>query len=323
MADWARRFGAVRRRRTAGLIAAALVGTVVIGVIAPASQAGQPTIAFTPSSWSPGPVAVGSSASQVFTLKNSGASATGALTVVLSGSAAFTITQNGCPSPTSLPKGASCSLTITYRPTASGATDHATLTALGREVRRSRDRHAHGDLCAGSRSGDHEERVASPSPVVPGDATAYTITVSNLGPNDVTGASVADTMPAAITSDTFTASQTGGASGFTTGTGTRATSATPVNMPAGSTITYAVNAEISSAATGTLSNTATVSAPAGVIDPNLANNSATVAPRVVPMADLSVTNTQAPTSVDPGGQTVYTTITVTNNGPSDAPGRCR
>ena len=46
-------------------------------------------------------------------------------------------------------------------------------------------------------------------------------------------------------------------------------------MPAGSVITYIATGTISSSATGTLSDTGTVTAPSGVTDPNLANNSAT------------------------------------------------
>ncbi len=51
--------------------------------------------------------------------------------------------------------------------------------------------------------------------VVPGHSTTYTIVVSNNGPSNVTGATVTDILPAAITSDTFTAVGSGGASGFT------------------------------------------------------------------------------------------------------------
>jgi hypothetical protein len=46
-------------------------------------------------------------------------------------------------------------------------------------------------------------------------------------------------------------------------------------MPPASTITYKAAGMISASATGSISNTATVTAPAGVLDPNTANNSAT------------------------------------------------
>jgi uncharacterized repeat protein (TIGR01451 family) len=106
-----------------------------------------------------------------------------------------------------------------------------------------------------------------------GAKDTYTIGVTNSGPNEVTGAVVSDSFPASFSGVTFTATQSRGASGFTT-TGSGNINDT-VTMPAGSSITYKAIGKISSSATGTLSNTATVTAPSGVTDPNLANNSAT------------------------------------------------
>ena len=67
--------------------------------------------------------------------------------------------------------------------------------------------------------------------------------------------------------------ESGGASGFTaSGSGNISDT---VTMPPASTITYKAAGMISASATGSISNTATVTAPAGVLDPNAANNSAT------------------------------------------------
>ena len=124
--------------------------------------------------------------------------------------------------------------------------------------------------------------------VVPGTSETYTIVVSNNGPSDVTGASVVDTLPAIFTGDTWTAAQSGGASGFTaSGSGNINDT---VTMPAGSSITYTVTGTVSPSATGTLTNTATVTTPAGVTDPNLANNTATDTDAITPPS-LSVTDT--------------------------------
>jgi hypothetical protein len=97
--------------------------------------------------------------------------------------------------------------------------------------------------------------------------------VKNLGPNDVTGASVSDIFPSIFTDVTFTATQTGGASGFTA-SGTGNINDTPT-MPNGSALTYKATGTISASAHGSISDTATVTAPNGVFDPNSANNSAT------------------------------------------------
>jgi len=149
--------------------------------------------------------------------------------------------------------------------------------------------------------------------VVSGSADTYTIVVTNSGPGNVTGASVSDTFPSVLTGMTFTATQTGGASGFTaSGNGNINDT---VTMPSGSVITYTATGTISpSAPSGTLSDTATVTAPSGVTDNNLANNSATDTDTLTLQADLKVTVTDGIKRVTRGQSNTYT-IVVTNNGP--------
>ena len=109
--------------------------------------------------------------------------------------------------------------------------------------------------------------------VIAGQRNTYTITVRNLGPSDVSGAAVSDNFPAEFTGVTFTARATGGATRFTaSGSGNINDS---VTMPSGSKITYKAKGTISSSATGSISDTATITAPIGVKDPNLTNNNDT------------------------------------------------
>ena len=153
--------------------------------------------------------------------------------------------------------------------------------------------------------------------VAPGTADTYIITVSNNGPSGVTGANVADGVPTGVTAASWTAttSSGGGAvSGLASGTGSLATT---VNLPVGATVTFTFTVQVDPSATGTLVNTAAVTAPAGVTDPNLANNSGTDTDNLTPQADLSITKTDGVTSVVPGTSTTYT-IVVTNHGPSTA-----
>jgi len=111
--------------------------------------------------------------------------------------------------------------------------------------------------------------------VAPGSAVTYTIVVTNAGPSDAIGAAVVDMLPDTLTNATFTATATGGASGFTaSGSGNIQDT---VSMPVGSTVTYLLQATVRLSATGTLSNTATVAPSDGVTDPDLGNNSATAA----------------------------------------------
>ncbi|HEX4955046.1 MAG TPA: GEVED domain-containing protein [Thermoanaerobaculia bacterium] len=149
-----------------------------------------------------------------------------------------------------------------------------------------------------------------------GAPTTYTIVVSNGGPSNVTGASVSDTFPASLISITWTCAASPGSSCTAAGAGNIGDS---VNLLAGGTATYTVNATVDPAATGTLSNTATVSAPGGVTDPNGANNSATDGPdTIVPQADVAVTKSDSPDPAVPG-MTVTYTIVASNNGPGSSP----
>ena len=151
--------------------------------------------------------------------------------------------------------------------------------------------------------------------VEPGGSTTYTIVVSNNGPSNVSGATVSDVLPAAITSDTFTAVGSGGATGFSaSGSGNINDT---VNLPLNATITYTLQANISSSASGNLVNTATVTAPSGVTDPNLSNNTATVSNTLTPQVTLVVVKTDGSATYTPGGTATYT-VTVTDTGASDA-----
>jgi len=71
----------------------------------------------------------------------------------------------------------------------------------------------------------------------------YTIVVTNGGPSNVSGAVINDSFPSTFTGVTYTATQTGGASGFSAnGSGDIHDN---VVMPAGSKITYKATGTIS------------------------------------------------------------------------------
>ena len=155
----------------------------------------------------------------------------------------------------------------------------------------------------------------SKTAIVAGAQDTYTIVVTNLGPGMVSGASVADSFPAIFGNVSYTATQVGGASGFTaSGTGNISDT---VILPSGSKITYTAKGKVSSAATGTLVNTASVTTPAGLNDPNTANNRATDTDTITFKADLKVTVTDGKTAAVAGTTNAYT-IAVTNTGPSNA-----
>jgi uncharacterized repeat protein (TIGR01451 family) len=105
-----------------------------------------------------------------------------------------------------------------------------------------------------------------------GGTATYTITASNAGPDAATGATVADTFPAACVSPTWTCVGAGGGTCTANGSGNISDT---VNLPSGGSVTYTATCPVSSGASGSLANTATVTAPGGTTDPNTANNSAT------------------------------------------------
>ncbi|HTQ38066.1 MAG TPA: hypothetical protein VMJ32_03510, partial [Pirellulales bacterium] len=116
-----------------------------------------------------------------------------------------------------------------------------------------------------------------------------------------------------ITSDSYTAIGTGGATGFTSGTGDIDDF---VNLPSGASIVYTVAANIGPYG-NLLSDTATVTPPNTVADPNLGNNNATETTPLTSVTDLAITQTDDTDTVYAGLPTTYT-IVVSNTGPSTA-----
>lgn len=155
-----------------------------------------------------------------------------------------------------------------------------------------------------------------------GAATAaYTITITNNGPNAAQGVVLSDTLPAGSTfvsmtpapanPDAFTFAQSGGS----------VTETANASIPSGDsdTFTLVVSAPASLANGAPFNDTASVGAQNP--DPNTANNTAAVTGAVVnnnANADLAV-SVSGPTSSNEGATVTYN-ITVTNAGPSNAAG---
>jgi uncharacterized repeat protein (TIGR01451 family) len=149
----------------------------------------------------------------------------------------------------------------------------------------------------------------------PGGSATYTITASNAGPSNAPGATVADTFPASLTC-TWTCVGAGGGTCTASGSGNINDS---VNLPSGGSTTYTTSCAISASATGTLSNTATVSVPIGVVDPTPGNNSATDTDSLVVQADVAVTTyTDHRTYVQLGDTLDYIIFVTNSSGPSNA-----
>src|SRR5437763_16161423 len=157
----------------------------------------------------------------------------------------------------------------------------------------------------------------SKTAVAAGAQATYSINVINLGPGFVGGASITDAFPTIFTNVSYTATQLGGASGFS------ASGAGNINdtvvMPSGSKITYKAKGKVNPSATGTISNTASVTPPAGLNDPKPWNNTATDTDSITFKADLKITVADGKTAAVPETKDTYT-IVVTNGGPSNVAG---
>ena len=139
---------------------------------------------------------------------------------------------------------------------------------LGNNTATDTDAHPSADLAV-----TMTDMVATYSP---GGTVIYTITVTNNGPSNVTGALFSDTAPAQLDSWTWscepqltavcTPGPVAGPAVFTD----------TVTIPVGKSITYTVVAHINAGAVGPMTNTASITAPLPLFpDPNMVNNTAT------------------------------------------------
>ncbi len=160
---------------------------------------------------------------------------------------------------------------------------------------------------------------AAPEPVQMGQNLTYTINVVNNGPNDASGVTFSDELPAGLTFISAT-STLGSAPAYsaTTGMVTSTLGSLPTASTAKLTILVVPSGSlVAGGASAQVMDTAMVASTS--MDPNLSNNSASVTSTVTPSADLGISLVASPSTVLDGQNLTYT-ITVVNNGPSSAVG---
>ncbi len=161
----------------------------------------------------------------------------------------------------------------------------------------------------------------------PGDPIRYIVTVTNPsvanggGPSDVTGITLSDVFDTTrLTNIRYTSVATGNAGGNSSnanpGSPISSINDTNISLPIGSSITYTIDADILSSATGDLTNLASIAVPVGTTNTNPDVDDDDVNTLIVE-ADLLVTKSTVSTFVQPGDLLTYT-ITVQNVGGSDA-----
>ncbi len=147
----------------------------------------------------------------------------------------------------------------------------------------------------------------SPDPVQAGQQLTYTLGVQNAGPQAATGVSVTDTLPAGVQFESATPSQ--GTCSEASGTVTCALGT--IANGAGASVEVKVRPQNG----GEITNQASVASDQA--DPSPAGNSASESTTVQPVADLSLTKSDAPDPVLAGELITYT-LSVHNAGPSSA-----
>ncbi|HBB32139.1 MAG TPA: hypothetical protein DDZ80_19920 [Cyanobacteria bacterium UBA8803] len=121
-------------------------------------------------------------------------------------------------------------------------------------------------------------KTDSSDPIAAGSSITYTLTVtSNLPPpgdiyTPVKGVRVTDIVPADISGVSWTCAIASGTGACGTANGTGNNVDLTVDLDVGATATITINGTVSPIAVGTLTNTAAVTPPPDVFDPNLNNN---------------------------------------------------
>jgi uncharacterized repeat protein (TIGR01451 family) len=164
------------------------------------------------------------------------------------------------------------------------------------------------------------EKTASPSPAAPDSDVTYTLTVINHGPDAAREASVSDQLPAGLS---FVSASNGcrpesptqhvaGHPGLTPGP---LVACQLGELRDGAKVVITLVAHIASDVSEGFVNVATVQSPTP--DPDHSNNAAAASTPLPPEADLELSKAASLATVSAGGQVQYT-LTVKNNGPSEA-----
>ncbi len=153
--------------------------------------------------------------------------------------------------------------------------------------------------------------------VVAGETIDYTVTVTNLGPNDVIAATVSDSFPTDLDDVRWNCTASPGSSCPGVGSGNINHA---VNLLAMGSVTFSAMADVEPDALGDLINQASASNPAGTEDPDLSNNGSAVTTDVIRQADLRLAKEDASGGETVPGGTLSYRLTVSNDGPSDSSG---
>ena len=204
-----------------------------------------------------------------------------------------------------LASGASTARQIVVKGVTNGTWTNTGTVASDTRDRDTSNNSASADVVVGPRSDLSITKTATPNVPVGGDIT-WTLAVTNHGPDDATGVTISDPLPAGVQFVSADSPCTQAAGVVTCPVGALAVDAT-VTLTIHGTAPLAL-------ADKTLVNTATVTGDQGDGDP--ADDTASATTLVGPASDLLVTKAGPATAV--AGGTITWTVVVRNNGPSVA-----
>ncbi|MCK7593437.1 hypothetical protein M0G41_07120 [Lysobacter sp. CAU 1642] len=157
-----------------------------------------------------------------------------------------------------------------------------------------------------------------------GGTTSYTVVVSNAGPDAADGASVSDPAVSGLSKTAVSCTGSSGGAVCPASPDVASLEAGTLvipTLPNGGSVTLRIDATVTAAGGSSVSNTALVSVPGGVTDPNPNNNTdSDTDPVSGPLnADLSISKNNGVTSLTSGSSTTYVVV-ISNGGPSSADG---
>lgn len=160
-------------------------------------------------------------------------------------------------------------------------------------------------------------KVASTPSLALGQTTTFTLTFVNSGPSSATSATLNDLLPASMGTLTFVSAAGVNGATLTNQVTTASVFNGTATLPVASTLTVVLQAVARTS--GSVINTATIAAPAGVTEINSNNNRGTVTINIGPQADLSLSKSATPTVIL-YDQTTTFTLVARNTGPNAATG---
>ena len=279
---------------------------------------------------SPDPVTAGNSLTYTLTVANNGpATSMGVvLTDTLPSGVSFVSSTPGSPTCTESGGTVTCNMGNLANNTTTTATivvnvassvaegtslsNKATATSTATDLNTSNNTDITSSTTVNRKADLEVTKTDSPDPVTAGNSLTYAVTVKNNGPSDATNVTLTDTLP----SGASFVSSTPGSPACMESAGTVTCNMGNLANNTATTATIVVNVASSVAEGTSLSNKAT--ATAIETDPNTANSTDITASTTVNLqADLEITKNDSPDQVLAGTSLTYT-VTVKNNGPSDA-----